>query len=276
MKSKKEVERERILQRYVVHERRFHLPTSWRTSTDASRRRWCSIPDSQWDASTWWDILKDTLTMSQKVRSTICGPKRRVSISLRCGQGRQDSRSCVQDFLKDTSGKVVNPQRAKTTTRPDNILPEAWTQLSQETKRKTKLQDVQKKVQNCTQRGATRESTRSRLVTRISSRWQLKLVWNLKRITLLRCVALSGMTVDRSHGCVLLCGTLADNERAYDRKRLDPTSEKAYVWSFQYDLLHKPITIQEAIRIPDATTAVNKGWAKLKWLPAGGWDDKNV
>ena len=51
--------------------------------------------------------------MSQKVRSTICGPKRRVSISLRCGQGRQDSRSCVQDFLKDTSGKVVTHKEQK-------------------------------------------------------------------------------------------------------------------------------------------------------------------
>ena len=56
---------------------------------------------------------------------------------------------------------------------------------------------------------------------------------------LLRCVALSGMTVDRSYGCVLLCGTLADNERAYDRKQMDHISEKAYVCSFQYDLLHK-------------------------------------
>ena len=72
------------------------------------------------------------------------------------------------------------------------------------------------------------------------------------------------MTVDRSYGCVLLCGTLADNERAYDRKRMDPTSEKTYVGRFQFDLLHKPITIQEAFRIPDATAAVNKGWEKLK------------
>ena len=46
-------------------------------------------------------------------------------------------------------------------------------------------------------------------------------------------------------------------------KRMDHIFEKAYVCSFQYDLLHKPITIQEAIRMPDATAAVNKGWAKL-------------
>ena len=59
-------------------------------------------------------------------------------------------------------------------------------------------------------------------------------------------------------------------------KRMDHISEKADVCSFQYDLSHKPITIQEAIRIPDATAAANKEWEKLKRLPAGRWDDKNV
>ena len=83
-------------------------------------------------------------------------------------------RARLPEGYKRESGKPTKSK--KTTTRPDNILPEAWTQLSQETKRKTPLQDVQKKVQNCTQRGATGKSTKSRLVTRISSRCQPKLV----------------------------------------------------------------------------------------------------
>ena len=69
---------------------------------------------------------------------------------------------------------------------------------------------------------------------------------------------------------------VADNERACDRKHLDRISEKGYVGSFQYRLVHKPITIQEAMRIPEATAAANKVWEKLKKLPAGGWAEKKV
>ena len=39
---------------------------------------------------------------------------------------------------------------------------------------------------------------------------------------------------------------VADNERAYDRKHLDRMSEKGFAGSFQYGLIHKPTTIQEA------------------------------
>ena len=44
--------------------------------------------------------------------------------------------------------------------------------------------------------------------------------------------------------------------------------------SFHYGLVHKLVSIQEALKIPDAKAAVDKQWEKLKNIPA--WDVKKV
>ena len=43
----------------------------------------------------------EILRMSRKIQSVVYGPMRRMSISLRCAQEGQDSRSYEQGFLKD-------------------------------------------------------------------------------------------------------------------------------------------------------------------------------
>ena len=54
----------------------------------------------------------------------------------------------------------------------------------------------------------------------------------------------------------------------------DPISEKGYVSRFHHGLVHEPITVKDAMTIPDATAAVDKEWEKLMGLP--GWEFKNV
>ena len=39
-------------------------------------------------------------------------------------------------------------------------------------------------------------------------------------------------------------------------------------------LVHKPVSIQEAMKIPEAKAAVDKEWMKVKTIPA--WDVKKV
>ena len=90
------------------------------------------------------DVVRQTHTSISKVSEyMINGPKRRVPIFLRSGLGLQDSRSYVQDFLKDTSGKMEDLRRSKRTTRPDSIWPEAGTRFSKKQKEK-QLQTGQK------------------------------------------------------------------------------------------------------------------------------------
>ena len=58
------------------------------------------------------------------------------------------------------------------------------------------------------------------------------------------------------------------------RKHMDHIAEKGYVESFHYGLVHKLVSIQEGMKIPDATAAVDKEWDKLKNIPA--WDVKKA
>ena len=62
------------------------------------------------------DVMGQTqtsITNQCLLLSMIFGPKRRVSIFLRSGLGLQDSSSYVQDFLKDTSGKMKDLRKSK-------------------------------------------------------------------------------------------------------------------------------------------------------------------
>ena len=222
---------------------------------------------------TWMEIRRRNETNSDeykqcfvKIASMTEGPKRRVSIFLRSGLGLQDSRSYVQDFLKDTSGLMEDPRKSKKTTRPDRIWPEAWTQISKEQKEHI-LQNGQKKIPNCKQHGATEESTRYRPMTMITSRWLLMLVWNWTRILLLLCRALWGKTVEGSLKPVHLQLMLVRNRQIQiiqvhaenvRRKHMDHIAEKGHVGSFHYGLVHKPVSIQEALQKPEAKAAVDK------------------
>ena len=58
------------------------------------------------------------------------------------------------------------------------------------------------------------------------------------------------------------------------RKHMDHIAEKGYVVSFHYGLVHKSVSIQEGMKIPDAKAAVDKEWNKLKNIPA--WDVKKA
>ena len=49
---------------------------------------------------------------------------------------------------------------------------------------------------------------------------------------------------------------------------MDHIAEKWYVGSFHYGLVHKPVSIQEAVKITESTAAINKEWSKSKKLLA--------
>ena len=62
------------------------------------------------------DVIRESQTSRNKAsgrESMIFGPKRRVSILLRSGLGLQDSRSYVQGFLKDASGKMEDLRKSR-------------------------------------------------------------------------------------------------------------------------------------------------------------------
>ena len=58
------------------------------------------------------------------------------------------------------------------------------------------------------------------------------------------------------------------------RQHMDHIAEKDHVGSFHYGLVHMPASIQEAMKIPEAKSAVDKEWDKLQTIPA--WDVNKV
>ena len=56
------------------------------------------------------------------------------------------------------------------------------------------------------------------------------------------------------------------------QKQMDHISEQGHVSDFHYGLVRETIALKDAMNIPDAKTAVDKEWAKLKTLP--GWPSK--
>ena len=63
--------------------------------------------------------------------------------------------------------------------------------------------------------------------------------------------------------------------RTVKRQHLDHIAEKGYVGSFHYGLVHKPVSVQEAMEIPEAKAAVDKEWCKLIQKIIA-WDVKKV
>ena len=69
--------------------------------------------------------------------------------------------------------------------------------------------------------------------------------------------------------------TDSEHERAcgkVTRQHLEHIAERGYVGSFHCGLGHKPGSIQEAMKIPDAKAAVDKELEKVKTIPT--WDVK--
>ena len=63
--------------------------------------------------------------------------------------------------------------------------------------------------------------------------------------------------------------------RTVKRQHLDHIAEKGYVGSFRDGLEHKPVSVQEAMEIPQAKAAADKEWDELvSKIPA--WDVKKV
>ena len=84
------------------------------------------------------------------ILSMVYGPKRREEWTL----GVQDSRSFVQDFLKDTSGLLEDLRRSK---RPpeQTVYGLKLGHNYQRNNKKQKLQNGQNKMSNCKQHAAT-------------------------------------------------------------------------------------------------------------------------
>ena len=119
-------------------------------------------------------------------------------------------------------------------------------------------------------------------MTKITSRWSLTLVWNLKKILLLLCRALRSMTDEGNlrplQPQLMSVGLIQEHAgacRTVKRQHMDHFAEKTFVESFHYGLVHKPVSIQEAMKIPEAKTAVDKEWNQVtRTIPA--WDVKKV
>ena len=62
--------------------------------------------------------------------------------------------------------------------------------------------------------------------------------------------------------------------RKVKRQHIDHIAEKGYVGSFHYGLAHKPVSLQEAMMIPEARAAVDKTWDQFKKLTA--WEAEKV
>ena len=159
------------------------------------------------------------------------------------------------------------PEKIQNTTRLHNISPEAWRQISQDQKRKI-ICRMEKKE------GSTLQTTgRNRRTYEVSVDdkdclmviAQARLKTEKENAVVMPC-----LLREDSRRNLRVCATFmeassgtpeADNDRAYDRKLLGYTSEhKRYVHRGQ---VHKPIAIQEGMRIPDAKVGVNKERAKF-------------
>ena len=68
--------------------------------------------------------------------------------------------------------------------------------------------------------------------------------------------------------------TLAEGNTKYLRQHEDHIAPAGYVSETYYAMVHKPIPIPKAMKIPDALKAVNKEWEKLESIPA--WNVNSV
>ena len=124
------------------------------------------------------------------------GPKREVSICLRSGSGLQDSRSCVQDFLKNTTGSMKDSRRSKRLSAVKSL----------------ELGRILKNSRMGSRKCQTASSVPSK--TKVTSRWSLILDWNWKNDTSL---AMSCIGSEDSRGKPQTCTILTDaNEKHSD------------------------------------------------------------
>ena len=108
----------------------------------------------------------------------------------------EDSRSYVQDFLKDTSGWNGRLTKIQNSTRLDSFWPGVCVSFSQETEG-NHIAQLAEGSANCKQAARrNRGSTRYWLLTEITSRWLMTLVWNWKNKLFLLCCALREKTAE--------------------------------------------------------------------------------
>ena len=173
----------------------------------------------------------------------------------------------VPDLTYKTSRRIQVGKwklaKIQMTTRPENGLKFG---LNFPGNKENRLQDGQKKVSNRNQHTEVEESMRCWPMTKIISRWLLTFVWNWKNL------AMSCIKKDDSRGKPQAVATSVDasEEQTSFRKYRSirkseaatyvPHRRKRYVGSVHYGLVQKPVCIQEALKIPEATAAVDKAW----------------
>ena len=77
------------------------------------------------------------------------------------------------------------------------------------------------------------------------------------KANLIRITAEQGQAIPKNKGA---CGQV--------KQHMDHVTDKCYWGTFHNDMVHWPISIPDAVRIPGATAAVDTEWGTYKTLPA--------
>ena len=111
---------------------------------------------------------------------------------------------------------------------------------------------------------------------KITWKWLLTHVWNWKKILLLLCRRGEPQAVATSNDGSEEPSDSENTGACWKVKwqHMDHIAEKLYAGCFHNGLVHKPVSIQEAMKIPKAKVVVNKEWNKFMTIPA--WDVKKA
>ena len=215
------------------------LSTSWRTTFVAFRPRRWNIPDPN-------EKLPRDETNSDEYQQCLAtsmtdGPKRRVSIFWGVGWDYK-----IPDPLDKASWRIQvgrDLQRSK-------ILPDqTWL---------FKKQNFQK-LHNWP-------------MTELTPRWLLMFVWRRKRILLLLCRALWGKRVEgKLRPVQLWLLPVKNNQKSENTGSRRKSEAKTYgpqcrkkKKSFHNGMVHKPVSVREAVKIPESATAVHPAVSLLR------------
>ena len=191
----------------------------------------------------------------------------------------EDSRSYVQHSQKDFNGFKEDPLKVHKTTRPDKILPEAWTQWSKKPGeiKIAKWAEVDAKLQRARRnRWIYEVSTDDQDFLKVSADACLQV--DKDKVPTMPCFPKRRQ--QRATSCARLVSKSTPGhqrqtvKRAYVQREMNQISVKEHMGRFHYGLVHMPITVQEALKIPEARAVVNNESRKLKSRPA--WDEQKI
>ena len=221
------------------------------------------------------DIMKNLVWSSYDTdNETLPIPLKYVNVMRRTQTRGVDWDCRIPDLACKTSEghKWCNgrPSKIQKTSRPDRKMAWSLNKILTVTKGKHKLQNGQKKVPTASSTPQQRNPRGIDRWTKITSGdcWRSSEIG--KGMLLPLCRALRRMTAERNLRQLQLqlmavrsSQIQKIHEHAEKWSDMDHIAEKTYVGSLHYGLVHKPISVQETVKIQEAKAAVDEYWKKF-------------